>query len=102
MNNLVIVGKLKEEPMIKETNNGLQFAQMILEVERNYANAKGTKDSDLYQINLWKGLVDEAKHLPIGSYIVVKGRLQANNYQRDDGLAVYRNEIVAEKVSCLS
>ena len=97
MNSIVIIGKLKEGPTLKEIAGGLKLAQGIFEAPRSYSNGEG-KDFDLFQISFWKGLAEEALKLPEDVYIAIKGRLQANNFTKDDGTTIYRNEIVAEKI----
>ena len=41
------------------------------------------------------------KEINENSTVAIRGRLKANNYRKDDGDVIYRNEIIAEKVSIL-
>lgn len=102
MNQIVIVGKVKELPALKETANGNKIASILIEVERSFKNAQGEIEKDDFMITLWRGVAEECQsNCQIGTIIGVKGRLQANNFTKDD-VVYYKPELIAEKVSVLS
>lgn len=101
MNQVVVVGRVKELPVIKETANGNKVAYMLVEVERSFKNAQGDIEKDDFMVTLWRGIAEECHaSCTVGSVVGVKGRLQANNYTKDD-VIYYKPEIIAEKVSIL-
>jgi len=101
-NNVVIIGKVIKEPKLFETANGFQMATMLLRVKRSYRNSNGEFDSDDLEIVLWKNLAEEClKEISNDALVLVSGRLQANNYSKDDK-TYYKANIVAEKVSVIS
>lgn len=101
MNQVVMVGRVKELPTIRETENGNKIGQLVIEVERSFKNAQGEIEKDEFVVTLWRGIAEEChKSCSAGSVIGVKGRLQANNYSKEDILS-YKSEIIAEKVSIL-
>ena len=99
MNQIILIGKVKAEPSLKETSNGILLGQLLVDVARPY-KAEGQKaECDTYCVTLWRGLAEEVKASShIGAVVAIKGRLQANNFIKDDGETVYRSEIIAEKV----
>lgn len=102
MNQIVLVGRAKGAPTIKETASKIQLGQLLIEVQKPYANAEGVYENEIFSVTLWRTLVEEClKEISEGSLVSIKGRLQANNYRKDDGDIIYRNEIIAEKVCFL-
>ena len=101
MNNCVLVGKVKENPTIKETSNGNRLAQLLITVDRPYKNGDGENDYDTFQINLWNAIGEEClKSVKKDMMVAMRCRLQDNNYERDEGI-FYRVELVAEKLIVL-
>lgn len=95
MNNFILVGNIEREPEIKETNSGLKYCQLLIREKRTFKNSDGKYESDLYNVTLWKNLAEgEYKE---GSFVAVRGRLQANNYDKE-GVTYYHPDLVAEKV----
>lgn len=103
LNQCVLVGKVKELPVIKQTSNGNNYAQLVLEVDRSFRNSDGTLSSDLFQVTLWKGIAELCMDVcKINDLIALKGRLQASVYENDKNKIYYNAEVIAEKVSFLT
>ncbi|MBQ6221418.1 MAG: single-stranded DNA-binding protein [Solobacterium sp.] len=102
LNQCVLVGRVKELPDVRKTAQGNTVGKMILEVDRSFRNEDGVLASDLFQVILWKGIAEEcAAVCKPGSVVAVKGRLQADVYDKND-VRYYNSEVVAEKVSFIS
>ena len=102
MNVVAFVGKVKEMPVLKESNAGNKFATMIMEVNRNFQNSDGTLDTDKISVTLWKGIAEiTINTCRPGDWISVKGRLQAHEYEGRDGMMRSAYDIIAEHVSIL-
>ena len=102
MNQVILVGRAKSKPVIKETASKIQLGQLLIEVQKPYSNAEGIYETETFSVTLWRSLVEECvKEINENSTVAIRGRLQANNYRKDDGDVIYRNEIIAEKVSIL-
>ncbi len=94
----VIAGKVTEKPEVITTARGNTMASMIVEAQRPYRNDDGTQTSDRFKVILWRGIADECADVcDVGSHVVIRGRLQANNRMIDDVL-YYNCEVIAEKV----
>lgn len=103
LNQCVLVGKVKEMPVIKKTANGIANATLLLDVERGFRNANGEVDIDTFSITLWRGVAEECMSICTpGSLIGVRGRLQANVHSANNDVTYYNAEVIAEKVSFLS
>ena len=59
-------------------------------------------DTDFIGCKLWQGVAQSmADYCKKGDLIGVKGHIQTNNYETEDGIK-YVTEVVAEKVTFLS
>lgn len=103
LNQIVLVGKVKEMNGLKETSNGIKFMNLVLEVDRSYKNAEGIIEVDVISCSLWRGLAESFQGVcQEGSVVGVKGRVQSYPYTNDAGDVYYRYEIIAEKVSVIA
>ena len=100
-NQISIIGKIKEEPVVKELSSGTKMATMLVEVERTYKGVKNENESDLFNITLWRNVAEESEKICKKDQVVgVFGRLQSNNYTKDD-LTYYKADIVCERLSII-
>ncbi len=103
MNNVVLVGRLAEEPKVNETENGKQLTTVNVAVTRNYKNQEGIYETDFIRCILWNGVASNTcEYCHIGDVIGIKGRLQTGSYENSDKQKVYYTEVVAERVTFLS
>lgn len=102
MNEFHVVGICQNEPERKLTAGGISYTQLLVESTRPYKNAAGVAETDLFSVTVWKTLADEClEHVRKGSAVAIKGRVQANNYTKDDDI-YYRCDLVGEKVAVIS
>lgn len=100
MNHLIIVGKVKQVPEIKETNSGLKYANVVVEVTRNFRNSNGDYETDLITCTMWRGVAESSMMYCVKDAIVgIKGRLQSQAYTNEQGNTYYNYEVVVEKIS---
>ena len=94
LNQIVLVGRLTENPTIKELENDRKVTTITLAVQRSYKNTDGVYETDFIPCILWNGIAtNTTEYCKKGDVVGVKGRLQV----REDKI-----EIVAEKVTFLS
>lgn len=94
LNQTVLVGRLVQDPEIKELENDKKACNITLAVTRSYKNADGIYENDFIPITLWQGIAENVKdYCKKGDLVGVRGRLQA----REDKV-----EVVGEKVTFLS
>ncbi|MSS02344.1 single-stranded DNA-binding protein [Erysipelotrichaceae bacterium LKV-178-WT-2G] len=101
MNVFCLVGKIEELPSLKETVNGIKTCNVVLKVERSFANANGVYEFDTIQIEVWRGLAETLCNVSkVDDWISVKGRIMSRKYEKDGH--VYNNyAFIAEKISFL-
>lgn len=99
MNEFRFYGKALETPELIESDRGSKYCYLKLNVDRDYRNSDGNIDNDDFKITCFKNLAEEiAKNVKKGQKIIVKGRLQQNNFEKDNGETVYRSELVGERI----
>ena len=95
LNQVVIVGRLVERPIVEENQNGRKVSVLTISVPRSFKNDEGVYDTDYIKCTLWGNVAETtAEYCEIGDLVGVKGRLQCLN-----GSSL---QLVGEKVSFLS
>ena len=103
LNNAVIVGRIVQNPELKETEKGGKLANIVLAVPRSFKNSNGEYETDFINCTLWRGIAEStAEYCKKGDLVGIKGRIQTSNYQDSEGNKKYTSEVVAEKVTFLS
>ena len=94
LNQTVLVGRLVQDPEIKELENDKKVCDITLAVTRSYKNADGIYETDFIPVTLWQGIAENVKeYCKKGDLVGVRGKLQV----REDKV-----EVVGEKVTFLS
>ena len=94
LNQTVLVGRLVQDPEIKELENDKKVCNITLAVTRSYKNADGIYETDFIPVTLWQGIAENVKeYCKKGDLVGVRGKLQV----REDKV-----EVVGEKVTFLS
>lgn len=100
LNQVVLMGRLCEEPELKKTQQGVSVCTIHLAVERDYKDAVGERPCDFPTVICWRATAEFVeKYFHKGSMIAISGNVQTRKYQTKDGKNQYVTEIVAEKVS---
>jgi len=94
MNKLIMMGRATKEPEIRYTNDGKAIARFSLAVNRNYKDAP-TDFFNIVSFDKTAQFIENYIHK--GSKILVEGKLQNNNYEKD-GKKVYSDQIIADRV----
>ena len=103
LNQVVLVGRLTSDLEAKELEDGKKVTNMTLAIPRSFKNADGEYETDFVECTLWNNIAENtAEYCKKGDIVGVKGRLQTNSYEKEDGSKVYRMDVVAEKVTFLS
>lgn len=94
MNSIVIMGRLTKDPEQRVTQSEKQVSTFTLAVNRKYEKDK----ADFINVIAWNKLSEfTQKYLTKGRQIVVSGRLQVRDYEKD-GHKVYVSEVIAEEI----
>ncbi len=103
MNNVVLVGRLTEEPKLVNIESGKQVTSICVAVTRNYKNVDGIYESDFIRCILWNGIAaNTTEYCHTGDVIGIKGRLQSSKYEDENQKMHFVTDVVAERVTFLS
>ncbi len=92
LNQIVLVGRLVQDPEIKELENNKGF--ITLAVPRTYKNVNGEYDTDLIPVALFNGIAENTKaYRKKGDMVGVRGKIECENGKIN---------LIAEKILFLS
>lgn len=101
-NEVIIIGKLVNKPILRATQNGTMMATAVIQVERPYRNNLGIKEVDYINCLFWRGLASQVIDCcHEGSYIGIKGRIQSRSYEDDENKSMTSFEVKVEHVSLI-
>ena len=103
MNKVILVGNLTRDPELSETPSGIAVCRFSIAVSRDYANADGTRETDFFNITVWRGRAENCgKYLKKGNKVAVIGSLQNRSYEDKDGIKRNVTDVVANEVEFLT
>lgn len=103
LNNIYLVGRLVSDPELKETENNKKVSKITLAVPRSYKNEDGIYETDYIDCNLWNGVAQSTcEYCHKGDLVGIKGRIQTNIIEKDNGEKTKITEVIADKVSFLT
>ena len=103
LNQVVLVGRLTDNPELVVTESGKKVTYMTLAVQRNFKNSDGIYEADFIRCILWNAIAaNTTEYCHKGDVVGVKGRIQTGSYDDKDGNKKYTTEVIAEKVTFLS
>ena len=103
MNKVILVGNLTRDPEPTETPSGVAVCRFSIAVSRDYANADGNRETDFFNITVWRGRAENCgKYLKKGNKVAVVGSLQTRSYEDKDGIKRNVTDIVANEVEFLT
>ena len=103
MNKVILVGNLTRDPELTETPSGEAVCRFAIAVSRDYANADGTRETDFFNITVWRGRAENCgKYLKKGNKVAIVGSLQNRSYEDKDGIKRNVTDVVANEVEFLT
>ena len=103
MNKVILVGNLTRDPELSETPSGIPVCSFAIAVSRDYANAEGNRETDFFNITVWRGRAENCgKYLKKGNKVAIVGSLQNRSYDDKDGNKRYVTDVVANEVEFLT
>lgn len=98
INQIVLIGRLVQDPEIKELENGVKASYITLAVPRSHKNSDGIYETDFIPVKLWSGVAENtAEYYRKGDLLGIKGRIQTKQEENKNII-----EIIADKVMFLS
>ena len=103
LNQVVLVGRLTDDPEIVTKENGKKVSAVTLAVQRSFKNSDGLYECDFIRCVLWNAIASRTcEFCHKGDVVGIKGRIQSSSYEDKDGIKKYVTEVIAEKVTFLS
>lgn len=110
MNQVSLVGRLVQDPELRELDDGVTYSRFNLAVDRYLGAAQrkekqseGKATADFPRIVVWGRQADNcSKYLQKGSMVSLQGRIVTSVYENKNGENVYSTEIMGERVQFLS
>ena len=56
LNQVMLVGRLVDIPVMKTTKGGVKVANATLQIEQGFKNGLGAYESDYVTVSLWRGI----------------------------------------------
>ena len=103
-NQVFLTGNLGNDPVSKETKNGVPFAKFSLATNDFYTDNNGVKKqiTDWHSIIIWgKRSNNLVKYLSSGSKVLVMGKLKNNNWNDDNNVKHYGYNVVVNSIQFL-
>ena len=105
MHNLVyLIGRLTEDPEVKEYDENKSSLTINLAVQRSFKNEEGIYETDFIRCVLWNAIAaNTSEYCKKGDLVGVKGRLQTRSYEDETTKEKkYITEVIVDKVSFLA
>ena len=103
LNQVILVGRLVKDLEVKKLEDGKKVTTMTLAIPRSFKNEQGEYETDFIKCTLWNNIAENtAEYCKKGDVIGVKGRIQTDTIEKEDGTKEYKMYIIAEKVTFIS
>ena len=103
LNQVIVVGRLVADPEVKKLESGKEVTNVTLAVNRPYKNAEGVYETDFIDCVLWEAIaLNTAEYCRKGDVVGIRGRLETNTIEQEDGIKKKYTNVIAEKVTFLS
>ena len=101
MHNVVyLIGRLTEDPTLKNIGDEKDMLTINLAVQRSYKNENGLYETDFIRCILWNGIAKSTSdYCHKGDLVGVKGRLQTRKYKNEQEEEKYYVQIFDENIT---
>lgn len=104
MNSVNLTGRLGNDPEIKKTQEGKEFATFSLATSK-YWKDKNTgekkQQTQWHNIIVWGGLVNVVKFLEKGKETSLQGEIDYMSWEGEKGEKKYKTQIVAKEITLI-
>ena len=99
MNKVILMGRLTDNPVVRQTQTGLSVASFTLAVNRPFVKQGAERQADFIDIVAWRNTADfVGKYFVKGQQVAVSGTLQMRDWTDKEGKKRRNYEVVAEDV----
>lgn len=102
INSVILVGKLVNDPEIREAANGKNVCEVTIATKRPFKSLNGTYDTDFIKVTFWEYLaLNINEYCNKGATIGVRARLQSRKISVNDKLFEV-TDVVGEQLIFIS
>lgn len=101
LNKVFIVGRLTQNPELKNTNSGAAVCSFGVATNRYWKNKSGEKQesTEFHNVVAWRRMAEiVSQYLDKGDLILIEGRLQTRSWETPSGNKRRKTEVVATSV----
>lgn len=103
MNKVILTGNIVRDIELTQSQNNNAVVSNCIAVRREFKNPNGEYDSDFINFVAWNNQANYlANYAKKGDRVELVGRWQTRNYQNQQGVTVYVNEVVVESITAFS
>ena len=101
MNNVSLIGRLVQDPELKQTSKGANYCRFTIAVKRQVKKSEGVQDTDFIECIAWRKTADLLyQYFFKGSLLGLYGKVITSEYEKD-GQKHKRQEILANEIYIL-
>jgi len=105
VNKVILVGNVTKDPYVKTTQGGKKVVLFTVATNRSFKNARGEVLSESEYTNCisWGTLAERCEsYLSKGKLVYIEGHLKTRTIDREDGVRLYKTEVVVTNLIFLS
>ena len=100
INNVVLVGRITADPVVRKTQAGKSVTSFTLAVDRRFS--KEGDESDFIRCTAWEKTAEFIQtYIRKGALLGIEGRIQTGSYDDEQGKKVYTTDIICNSVQSL-
>jgi single-strand DNA-binding protein len=103
VNNVQLLGYLRQQPVLSHTLNGTPYTLLAIETERTYRESDGQRHTqrEVHTVQVWRALAEAcSQYLRINQLVYVDGRLHTMERENEYGTQLLI-AVIAEQVKFL-
>lgn len=104
LNQLILVGRLVQDPELRQTEEGKSVTSIRLAVQRPFKSGETNEyETDFFSCTLWSGIAEATvDYCKKGSIVGLKARLSQRDYMVEGKKVFSYPEIIVEKITFIS
>ncbi len=104
LNQLILVGRLVQDPELRQTEEGKSVTSIRLAVQRPFKSGETNEyETDFFSCTLWSGIAEATvDYCKKGSIVGLKARLSQRDYLFEGKKVFSYPEIIVEKITFIS
>ncbi|MFO7969809.1 MAG: single-stranded DNA-binding protein [Candidatus Izemoplasmatales bacterium] len=104
MNQLILVGRIVEDPELTVLDNGKKVSTIILAVKRAFKSGESNQyETDFFKCTLWSGIAEATvNYCKKGHTVGLKARIQQTDFLQDNKKVFSYPEIIVEKITFIN